>query len=296
MKSHCNLLVRRAGLLVLGICLTVLACENSHAQTIFQNDFDHYTSSRRYKVADLEADWNTPEWNDGVSEGRVRIERSSKALGGTGACLAVKYPPNLHGTSNTGAQWKMDFDDAYEEVIATYYVKFKNGTDFVKGGKLPGLAGGTAPTGNAPANGTNGWAARMMWLTPFTGTPGSPRQTAANLIAYAKYHQSGYRNDGRDEDEIFFTDSGDLVEIEDNRWYKIKQRIKMNNPSSSNGKLQIWLDNKRVVNRHNIRYRTNSNLGIDVFYFSTFYGGNYSWRTSRWTTAYFDDFKISVVN
>lgn len=291
-----RLLARQIGLIV--VCGAVFICDTSHGQVIYRNDFDQHTSSRKYKVADLEAEWNNPEWNDGVSEGRVRVERSSNAYGGTGSCLVVKYPPGKFGPGNTGAQWIMELGDNYQEVFSTYRVKFRNGTDFVKGGKLPGLAGGTAPTGNAPADGTNGWAARMMWLTPFTGTPGSPKQTSAQMIAYAKYFQSGFHNDGRDEDELFFTDrnTGELIDIEDNRWYEVKQRIKMNSPSSSNGKLQVWLDGQRVLNRHNIRYRTNSDLGIDVFYFSTFYGGDYGWRTSRWTTVYFDDFKIYAVN
>lgn len=40
-----------------------------------------------------------------------------------------------------------------------YYVRFSEGFDFVKGGKLPGLFGGAIP------DGTNGFSVRYMWRT-----------------------------------------------------------------------------------------------------------------------------------
>ena len=225
-------------------CVSAFAVENSQAQVIYYNNFDQYDGSRSYRGSDLDNDFNRPEWEDGVSEGRVKIDSSWQAYGNQGSSLAVKYPPGKHGTKNTGAQWKMEFDQKYEEVYLTYSVKFKRGFDFVKGGKLPGLAGGTSPTGTTAATGTNGWAARMMWLTSHTGNPGSPKQKTANAISYAKYFRSGFDQDGKDEDETFFESNGSLTKLESNKWYEITQRIKMNRHWDDDGIIQIWIDDK----------------------------------------------------
>ena len=257
--------------------LIVLSFETTttFAQIIYNNNFDQHTKSRRYRVSDLETEWNSPEWESGVSDGRVKIRTGYQAFGNSGACLEVKSPKKTFGPGRSGAQWQMMLDDSYEEVLLSYHVKFKRRFDFVRGGKLPGLAGGTAPTGNAPADGTNGWAGRMMWRTFFEGEPGKPKQKTSQLISYAKYYQSGPDHEGRIEDETFFTEgNGNFITIESNVWYQVSQRIKMNDPASSNGVLQIWLDGNLVVDRQDVRFRTTPDLGIDQLYFSTFFGGS----------------------
>jgi len=267
------------------------------AQIIFDNDFDQYEGTRTYKKADLNRDWNSPDWENGIDEKRVKIDSSWQAYGKKGSCLAVKYPKNKYGTKNTGAQWQMELGGTYNEVYLNYSVKFKKGFDFVRGGKLPGLAGGTAPTGNVAANGYNGWTTRMMWRTFHTGNPGSPKQTTTNAISYAKHIDSGFDNEGRIEDETFFLDSdNELSQFKSNRWYNISQRVKMNDPFVANGIIQIWVDDKLVINKRNVEFRNTYALGIDQMYFSTFFGGGWSWRTSKYETAYFDNFLIIAID
>ncbi len=176
-----------------------------------------------------------------------------------------------------------------------YAVKFKRGFDFVRGGKLPGLAGGTAPTGTTRATGTNGFAARMMWLTSHTGQPGAPKQKTTHAISYSKFVGSGYDGDGKDEDETDFSSNGKLTVLTSNKWYDIKQRVKMNDPSKSNGFIKIWVNGTLVVNQTNIRFRTSNAFAIDKVYFGTFFGGGSSWRTSKYETAYFDNFVVKAL-
>jgi len=267
----------------------------SDAQVIYFNDFDQYTYKKTYKETDLDNDWNTA-WSSGVKERRVKIEKGWQAYGNNGSCLAIKYPGNKYGTRGTGAQWQHELGGSYDDVMLSYSVKFKRGFDFVKGGKLPGLAGGTAPTGTTAATGTNGFTSRMMWLTSHTGNPGSPKQKTTNAISYAKYFRSGYDLDGKDEDETYFSTSGSLTELKSNVWYDITQRVKMNDPWTNNGIIQIWVDDVLVVNKQNVRFRTNGSFGIDKVYFSTFFGGGWSWRTSKWETAYFDNFIVTALD
>ncbi len=289
--------IRPLFLLLLAVLSIGLALDACQAQVVYYNDFDQYSSGKRYKNADLDRDWNHPEWEDGVKKKRVKLVSGSRAYGGHGTCLSVKYPKKKYGTKKTGAQWIMELPGTYDEAYLSYSVKFKRGFDFVKGGKLPGLAGGTAPTGNAPANGINGWTARMMWRTEHVGKPGKPKEKTTGVMSYAKFHRSGYDHAGRIEDEtMFIDDHGQFTEFTSNRWYDIQQRIRMNTPWQSNGILQIWVDGQLVVDKQDVFFRKNYDLGIDKLYFCTFFGGGYDWRTSKYETAYFDNFVVVAVD
>lgn len=263
-------------------------------QVIYQNNFDQ-NSVGRYTRNQLDADWNDPEFNDGVDEGRVTVVSGQDAFGGTGNSLAVAYPEDEAGTKRTGAQWQLELDGEYEEAYLSYRVKFADGFDFSRGGKLPGLAGGTAPTGNAPAEGDNGWTGRLMWLNESAGEPGDPEQPTSQAISYAKYADSGFNQDGRDEDETHWVDAdGTRSEFESGVWYEITQRVVMNTPGVSDGIIQIWLDGELVHSQTDVLFRTVPDLKIDQVYFSTFFGGGNGWETSKDETVFFDDFEVSV--
>ena len=261
---------------------------------IFQENFDTRQAGP-YTDDDLDEDFGEPRFNNGVTEGRVRVVSGSEAFGGTGSALATFYPAGVHGTRETGAQWPYDFDQSYEEATLSYRVRFAPGFDFVRGGKLPGLAGGTAPTGSTQATGFNGWAGRLMWRTDFNGVSGQPQQLTSGGITYAKYTDSGFSGDGVQEDRnFFFNPNGSRTEFVADRWYQITQRIVMNTPGEFNGIQQIWVDGVLVINEQNLRYRLDDSFAIDQMYFSTFYGGNEDWRTSKDEEAYFDDFVITI--
>lgn len=272
----------------------VIFTSNATAQVVFEANFDHHTSGL-YTEDDLDADFNTPVWEDGVREGRISIVEGAEAYGGSGSSLAVAYPSGEHGTKETGGQWKLDLDEEYEEAYLSYRIKFKSGFDFVRGGKLPGLAGGSSPSGSSPADGFNGWTGRLMWRTDFEGTSGSPEQLVSNAISYAKYTDSGFAGDGEQEDKLYwFGADDDLKPINSGQWYQITQRVKLNQPGVADGILQIWLDGELVHDQTDVLFRLTPDLKIDQMYFSTFFGGGSSWKTSKDETVYFDDFVISV--
>ena len=264
-------------------------------QVIYQNDFDQH-SSGLYTRELLDNDFNDPRFNNGVDEGRVSVVTGQDAFGGVGSSLAVAYPEGEVGTRGTGAQWQLELDGEYEEAFLSYRVKFADGFDFVRGGKLPGLAGGSAPTGNAPADGDNGWTGRLMWLTDLGNDPNNPEQLVSNAISYAKYTDSGFDQTGRNEDEIHWIDSdGSRTQFESGEWYEITQRVQMNTPGESDGIIQVWLNGELVHNQTDVLFRTVPDLKIDQVYFSTFFGGgNDSWATSKDETIFFDDFVVSI--
>ena len=260
---------------------------------IYENNFDDDPTGQ-YTITNLNADWNTPPFDNGVEEGRVSIVDNSEAFSGNS--LAVEYPAGLHRSSATGAQWQLKFGQDYEEVTLEYRVKFRAGFDFVRGGKLPGLIGGTANTGGNRPDGTDGFSARMHWRTD--GSSGSPLTSERANITQYLYHVDQPNSTGQDfrwDD----SESADWELFESGRWYHLRHRVVMNSVvngvGQNDGIVQAWLDGKLVLDLNNIRFRDIETLKIDGFYFSTFFGGSGNqWNTSKDEVALFDDFKISV--
>lgn len=286
------------------ICLTALTAgsfalspSTVSAQRILDLTFDDYSSPKIYTKDDWEADWNEPVWEDGIREERVSIVTGSEVFRGRGAAMAVTFPAGSVGPKDGGAQWKYTWDQAAEMVRIRYRVKFAEGFDFVRGGKLPGLAGGTAPTGSKPADGYNGFGARVMWRTEHDGAPGAPVQSKANLVQYMKHPTSGFNQDGRQEDNLYWTDSeGERIEIESGRWYRITTWMRLNDVGRSNGRLKTFLDGKRVLDARRIRFRETNEMNIDVFYFTTFFGGSKDvWGASKDETIFFDDVQVEIL-
>jgi len=269
---------------------------SASGQVVYQNDFDQHSESFHYTQSELDKDWNEPNWENGVNSGRVRIVTGKVAFGKKGSALAVSYPSGKFGTVETGAQWILKLDGKYEEAILNYRIKFKSGFDFVKGGKLPGLAGGDTPTGGDPANGIDGWSGRFMWKTDKRRWHGTTRQQTAYPISYAKYFKSGSKQDGSLADRANWQGRNSIRSVfKPGVWYSIRQRVKMNDPGVANGILQIWLNDELVLDQQDRTIRLKPQLKIDCMYFSTFFGGSDNqWSTSKDETIYFDDFEISV--
>jgi len=252
-----------------------------HAQILFHNDFEHLPLGN-YDYDQFKIDWHNPEWQTGITHGRVSI-----GIRGQTKVLEVLYPAGKYGSfSNTsGAQWPMRLEQSYEELYLQYWFKFDAGFEWVLGGKLPGLIGGRDSSGGVVAggylpDGTDGWSARFMW------------HKEGKIFAYLYYpdmpDQFGHN--------IFLQnpDGSDFV-LQPNVWYQLTQRVKMNTPGERDGILQAWLNGQMVLDKQDIRYRDVSSLEIDGLYFSTFYGGNTpEWAPQHDNRAFFDDFLIST--
>lgn len=174
-----------------------------------------------------------------------------------------------------------------------YNFKTSPNFDSVKGGKIPGLCGGTCPSGgyqttNAPrlADGGNnpagkaiGWSGRNMW------------QTGGHLIQYF-YHPNQTTKYGPGYSYRYA--SGGRTFINDNKWHSIEHYVKMNTPGKTDGVFQAWFDGTRVLNLQNIRFRDDTSYAIDMLMFSVFFGGgDASFATTKDEYLYFDDFVLS---
>ncbi len=250
---------------------------------IYQQDFD-LAATGLYQGDQLNTDWQSPHWHLGFDQGRVSIV---DAGGSRGNAMQVTYPAGRYGAGGASAflsdvQFGMGLPKTYEELYVAYDIRFAQGFDFVKGGKLPGLCGADvtqAPstgcnTGGGYPTGYDGWSARGMW-----------REDGA-LENYV-YHASQRNYYGDDE---FWN-----VKAIPGVWHRVVHRVVLNTPGIKNGILEAWFDGTKVLSLKNLEFRKTNNIGINLFYFSTFFGGNdASWAPSTDQTMNFDNFVLST--
>ena len=232
----------------------------------------------KYALDDFNKDWLFPRWSQGLSEGRVEIVENSSDL--DDKYLRIFYPKGKVGPWEGGAQWKLKLKRSYDELYCAYSVMFQNSFDFVLGGKLPGFVGGRGYTGGNRPDGKNGWSARMMW------------RRVGGIVQYV-YHpyQRGKWGDDLPWKPGFLSS----YSFEPGKWYTVEHHIKMNTPGKSDGLIEGWLNGQLALRETDFLFRDIPSLGIDAFYFSTFFGGQGpQWAPTKDEYIYFDNFVIST--
>ena len=163
----------------------------------------------------------------------------------------------------------------------SFAVKFCEGFDFAKGGKLHGLGPKKPVSGGKPMT-PLGWSARLSFR------PGGGLQTYA-------YHQDQPGKYG----QIKVAKDFNFVP---GRYYRIDMRLTLNEPASAaNGKVEVSVDGQKRIEHTGLRFRAEEGEDglIQKFLFSTFHGGG----TPEWAPrtadgaykvdcAYFDDWEM----
>ncbi|QOR39615.1 hypothetical protein HNO52_14635 [Billgrantia diversa] len=151
-----------------------------------------------------------------------------------------------------------------------YRLRFEANFDFVKGGKLPGLYGGDAPSGGEEVTGENGFSLRLMWR----------KEGQGELYAYTVGHEGDSLGRGN-----WYFPTG--------RWVTVEQEVVLNTPGEENGVVRVWIDGWPVLEQRNLVYRTTPDVSIDGIMFSTFFGGTgEEWRTPHDQHADFSAFRL----
>ena len=248
--------------------------ESPSVRTIFSQGFNTAPLGA-YGPGALAIGWMGATPNAGVRQGRTTVIEGPDAH--EGRSLRVLYPRGGVGSSAGGALWKMSvgrFDDLY----CSYYVRFASDFDFVRGGKLPGLAGGAANTGGRKPSGIDGWSARMMW------------RARGEVVQYV-YHVDQPTIYGDD----FRWDRGGQRFFRPGTWHRVEHRIAMNAPGQRDGIVQGWFDGALALDRRDVRFRDVDAFAIDAFAFSTFFGGDDpTWAPEKDEYVTFDRFVIAT--
>lgn len=213
------------------------------------------------------ADWPGCEFEGGIKEGRVMVTEGQR--------LRVNFALGKIGPEAGGAGWRMPFGK-HETAEMSYTLRFSKDFDFVKGGKLPGLCGGPENvSGGRPANGQNGFSARLMWR----------RDGRGEAYVYHKNQKGDYGDSfAFPTDFRFPTDTP----------VKVRLAVRMNVPGKRDGALRVWIDEKLLVVRSDMEWRSVDSFGVDGLYFETFHGGgDNSWAPTKPCWAEFGELRVS---
>lgn len=226
-----------------------------------------------YTAAALKNKWNSYP-GTGVKQGRVSVVVDNAAVGDK--ALKLRYEGGKFGL-NSGVQWRAALD-SHDELYLAYAVKFPEGFDFVRGGKLPGFVGGVPLPYHKPS-GSNFFIDRI------------------NFSALGKAIQYVYHLDQRNKagDGMEWGIAGGERFFTRGEWHIVETRLKLNTPGKRDGVIQSWLNGELVLNQQNLRFRNTNKLKINQLFFTSFFGGaDRTWATRKTEHSFFDNVVVST--
>lgn len=255
-----------------------------NAEILFFNDFDDNTIGK-YLESEFDGEWNTNfikvRWKKDLSN--CAIVGGADAF--SGKSMRVRYAAGQY-SGGSGFQMLADLE-THNELYISYWIKFKADFDFVKGGKLAGLAGGPH-SGAGEKDGTDGFSARLHWKYR-----DKDRRLCKGCIDQYVYHPDQPTSYGESQ----YWDDGIMGQItaEPGEWHHFEVRVKINTPGKNDGIIQGWYDGVLATERTNYRFRDVNTFAIDTFRFQTFFGGgDSSYAPSKDEYIYWDNFIIST--
>lgn len=249
----------------------------------YKVDFENHQSGS-YTLEMMQRDFPSADWYHGYEYDRASIVKENG-----NSVLRIKYPQGCVGPNygeGCGIQIKWNLPEPSNRMWVQYRIKFEEGFDFRKGGKLPGLCGGKAYTGgNKPASKGDGWSARIMW------------RENGSIYQYMYYvEQIGNYGDYWEWKDEAATTSGFVP----GRWHTVTTEIILNTVNAGvqtgnhDGSLRSWLDGQLVLEKNGLRLVDFDDQLIDWFYISTFHGGSSSdWAPLHDSYICYDDIVIS---
>ncbi len=218
------------------------------------------------------ADWSRIEQGAEYQFGAANLRRDP--LG-----LHARYPLGSYdpaavrgaGAPLGGAQFRTPFAGMQvavkDQIGLRYRVRFQDNFRFVRGGKLPGLYGGTANTGGQVPNGSDGFSVRFVWQSLGDGAVSAYLPTSGRWGSVFGLGQWRFVA-GRDHELALY--------------------VRLNTPGVADGVIAAWADDVLVAYAPTSCSGHVGRLGIDGFYFSTFFGGSTpDWATPVDTTSHF---------
>ncbi len=259
-----------------------------YGRLVLDEDFnDHSGSWDRYTLAMATEDFGefgsrTPRGFDSSGDSWLADNRVGDGV------LSANYPPRIAGGYNSGFIFDKFFSSA-EEATFEYRLRFEgsgSNDDFewAYGGKLPGLGGTSqsqSPTGCTTDDSQirNGFSARLMW------------HRGGDLVTYMYLPN-------RDASKCGVSTTF-LEDAQPDRWYTIRQHIKLNTPGQSNGLLEMFVDGEQAIRLTDVLYRESgkSSVKLNNILFHTYRGGaetDERFHSSKNERIHFDDFKVWV--
>lgn len=193
--------------------------------------------------------------------------------------LRVSYEGYERGSRRVVKSPRIPPADSYE---LAFWVRFCDGFDFARGGKLHGLGPANWITGGDEIT-PEGWSARLMFR----------RDGGLQTYVYHQDMEGRFGDRERASDFIF----------QPGRYHHVVMQVALNEPAeAANGSLDVWVDDELVIEHNGLRFRDRitSDSAIQRLLFSTFHGGsNPEWAprnddgSYKRDCAFFDDITLS---
>lgn len=198
----------------------------------------------------------------------------------SGKALRVKVNKDGHYGTSVEYAFKKRMGSEPEEVYFRYYLRLGDDWTVTQGGKFPGIGGtyGKAGWGGRPVDGTDGWSARGL----FTG-----RKDGKTPIGFYCYHMDMKGQYGSE----WIWDKDKLGYLENNRWYCVEQRVKLNTPGKADGIMQGWVDGKLAFEKTDVRMRAVDKLKVETVWLNIYLGG--TWTAKADHHVFIDEVVIS---
>lgn len=252
-------------------------------EVITDVNFDRFNKDRNYYMSDAVKDFKSVDHVSlkeprGLNErGSNKWKRQHEVQDGA---LVVKIPKGKSSGRDTGFVFDHSFQAALSATM-TYKVKFDNGFDWTKGGKLLGF-GGNDKRGNRLSGISTGckytkdsFSSRVMW------------REDGELVTYT-YYPDGTTRCGKDAKAKGFR-------FETGKWYTITKYVKMNDIGKKNGQIKLQVDDKTVVDIKNAVLRKKNLTKINAALFHVYAGGgrtNENFFAKRNISLRLDDIKV----
>ncbi|CAE6538096.1 unnamed protein product [Rhizoctonia solani] len=179
----------------------------------------------------------------------------------------------------------------------SFSVFFQDGFEFNKGGKLPGLYGGTSDTAATGCSGGRRsdecWSTRFMWRTNgagelYTYLPPSGESTNKKSVCSA----AGATCDG---DYGWSLGRGEWTWAT-GKWQTIAQKVTLNTPGKNDGSVVVYYNGAVVYEAKNIIIRAKENAVPRGAMVQTFFGGHEAdWASPQDQKLWFSDFSMAVL-
>lgn len=152
-----------------------------------------------------------------------------------------------------GFRWRPGIPPSATAACLSYRLWLPPGYPFNKGGKLPGLFGGSGPAGGRTADGRGGFSIRPMWRSGGRG----------ELYAYIPGHPAK-RGQSIDRGAFSFPTG---------RWVELTLEIGLNTPEVADGYLRLSIDGEVKISLTEVFYRHDASLGLAGVMADVFFGG-----------------------
>jgi len=185
---------------------------------------------------------------------------------------AINPGNKLAPRGGAGYHWTPELPADTRTACLSYSVWFPQDFDFVKGGKLPGLFGGTGPSGGKKVTGTNGFSTRYMWRRKGDG------EVYAYIIGNDRRGISLERGAWR---------------FPRGKWTRLEQEVILNTPGKPDGMVRVCVNGKLMMEKTGLVYRTTRDVTISGIMAHVFFGGKKpSWASTKDTIVRMTPFDL----